>query len=171
MDEVVDELSAEGLAHNVRLPRGIMVEVPSAAVNIRAFLPHTDFLSIGTNDLIQYTLAVDRNNPRVASYYRPCDPGVLRLIRHTAWSARRVRKQTSVCGEMAGRVRYVPLLIGLGVDGLSMAPNLIPAVRHAVRHISLADASLLARDALACSTAVEVDGLVEAFVRRIPGSW
>ncbi|MBN1424311.1 phosphoenolpyruvate--protein phosphotransferase [Candidatus Fermentibacteria bacterium] len=170
VDEVMRDLMREGLDYNPQIPQGMMIEVPSAAVNIRAFLPHTDFVSIGTNDLVQYALAVDRNNPRVASYYRPCDPAVLRLIRHTAWTTRRARKHTSVCGEMAGRPRYAPLLIGLGVDELSMAPNLIPAVKHIIRNTSLADAAVLARDTLACSTATEVEKLVDTFVANIPGS-
>jgi phosphotransferase system enzyme I (PtsI) len=170
-DQVIRELTDEGTVTDVHVPRGIMVEVPSAAVNIRAFLPHADFVSVGTNDLVQYTLAVDRSNPRVASYYRPCDPAVLRLIRHTAWSARRARKEAAVCGEMAGRARYVPLLVGLGIEELSMAPNFIPAVKHMIRHVSFADAAMLARDALACATAAEVDRLVEDFVHRIPGVW
>ncbi len=170
LEEVIDALKAEGFAGDFRLPRGIMIEVPSAAVNIRAFLPHADFVSIGTNDLIQYTLAVDRSNPRVASYYRPCDPAVLRLIRHTAWTAHRFKKRVAVCGEMAGTTRYVPLLIGLGVEELSMTPSAIPAAKHLIRKICFSDASALAHDALGCATASEVDHLVDEFIHTKTGN-
>lgn len=171
MNEVLKELEAEGIPCDAKILRGIMVEVPSVAVNIRPFLPHTDFLSLGTNDLVQYTLAVDRSNPRVASYYRPCDPAVLRLIRHTAWSARRARKQAAVCGEMAGRARFAPLLVGLGADELSMTPSLIPSVKHVIRQISFADAAVLAQEALSCATSSEVERLIESFISRVPGVW
>ncbi len=109
---------------------GIMVEIPSAALEIEKLLPEVDFASIGTNDLIQYTLAVDRNNEKVASYYQPLNGAVLSLIERVVQAGDRLNKEVSICGEMAGDPHYVPLLIAIGVRNLSMHPAALPRVKN-----------------------------------------
>jgi len=168
LDEVMNELYPEPQKHHGGLERGIMIEVPAAAVLIDALLPHVDFISIGTNDLIQYTLAVDRNNPRVSSYYRPADPAVIRLIRRTTRWAARLGKPVSVCGEVAGQTRFTPLLVGLGISELSMAPGLIPEVKHIIKHMRYEDTVKMARHALRCAEAMQVDEMLEDFISDIP---
>jgi phosphotransferase system enzyme I (PtsI) len=122
--EVQAELNVPGV------PIGIMIEVPSAALEIEKLLPEVDFASIGTNDLVQYTLAVDRNNERVAGYYQPLNGGVLSLIRKVVETGEAVDKEISVCGEMAGDPHYVALLVALGVRNLSMHPGALPRVKN-----------------------------------------
>ncbi len=168
LDEVEEEFAHESHGHAGQMNRGIMIEVPSAAIIIDALLPLVDFISVGTNDLVQYTLAVDRNNPRVSSYYRPADPSVIRLIRRTARWARRLNKPVSVCGEVAGQPRFAPLLIGLGISQLSMTPSLIPEVKHVIHHSSHEQSVALARRALRCSEASEVEEMLHEHYRRIP---
>jgi phosphotransferase system enzyme I (PtsI) len=168
LDEVARDLAATGSRVPTPPKRGIMVEVPSTAVLIDAFLPYVDFVSIGTNDLTQYTLAVDRTNQRVVSYYRPADPAVLRLIKRTVRWCRRYRKPVAVCGEMAGQPIYAPLLIGIGVPVLSMAPELLPEVKHVIRHTSHAAAIELAKKSLRCATAADVEDLLAAHAKTIP---
>ena len=115
-----------------------MVEVPSTAITIDRFAQEVDFLSLGTNDLVQYTLAVDRTTPRVADLYDHYDPSVLRLIKDVADSGRRNGVATSICGEMAGDPLAAILLLGLGVETLSVSPGLIPELKEAVRSIAIA---------------------------------
>ena len=116
---------------NVEL--GIMVEIPSAAVLLDAFLPHCDFVSVGTNDLIQYTLAVDRVNENVTHLYDPFHPAVLRLIQHVVTVAHRAGKWVGVCGEMTSDPHAVPLLVGMGCDSLSISPRMFLRVKETVR--------------------------------------
>src|SRR4029079_18184591 len=109
------------------VPIGIMIEVPSAALTIDLLAEEADFVSIGTNDLIQYTLAVDRTDDRVSSMYAPLHPAILRILRHVARGARRGNVPMSVCGEMAADPAILPLLVGLGLREFSMTPAAIPA--------------------------------------------
>ena len=113
-----------------KIPIGIMVEIPSAALEIEKLLKEVDFASIGTNDLIQYTLAVDRNNEKVAAYYQPLNGAVLGLIKHVIDSGEKLKKEISVCGEMAGDPLYAPLLVALGIRNLSMHPAALPRVKN-----------------------------------------
>ncbi len=113
-----------------------MVEIPSAAILIHYLIEEIDFVSIGTNDLIQYTLAVDRNNEKVAHFYQPLNPAVLQLIYNVAHACRQHGKGLSVCGEMAGDPLYTQLLLAMGVDDLSMQPSSIPAVKNVVLNTS-----------------------------------
>jgi len=155
VNEVSDQLAAAGVPH--RVPTlGIMVEVPSAALTVEAFLDEVDFVSIGTNDLTQYTLAADRTNASVASLADPLHPAVLRLIAHVVEAVRQAGKWVGVCGDLAGDPVAAPVLVGLGVDELSMAASLIPEVKAAVRSLSFADARRLALRAKSCRTAGEV---------------
>ena len=144
----MDEMDKEGIPFDRDLPVGIMIEVPAAALCADLLAPEVDFFSIGTNDLIQYTLAVDRVNPYVASLYQPTHPSVIRLIKRTIDAARDHGIWTGVCGEMAGDIRLTPLLIGLGVEELSVGPQLVASVGQAVRSLSYAECAAMSDDAL-----------------------
>jgi len=127
---IIKAVKEEMNLSDLHIPVGIMIEIPSAAIEIEKLLPEIDFASIGTNDLIQYTLAVDRNNERVASYYQPLNGAVLALIEKVAKAGERVNKEISICGEMAGDPHYVPLLVALGIRNLSMHPAALPRVKN-----------------------------------------
>ncbi|HHL32966.1 MAG TPA: phosphoenolpyruvate--protein phosphotransferase [Desulfobulbaceae bacterium] len=132
--DVCRELDAEGIAYDKQVPVGIMVEIPSAALLIDQLLPEVDFVSIGTNDLVQYTLAVDRNNEKVASFYKPLNPAVLQLIHKVSRACIKKKKPLSLCGEIAGNPLYTQLLLSLGVDTLSMQPGAIAVVKNVIRN-------------------------------------
>ncbi len=149
------ELSQRGARH-APAPLGIMVEIPSAAVLADTLFDEVDFLSVGTNDLLQYTLAADRTNAQVAGIADELHPAVLRLVAGLTLARRRGTKWVGVCGELAGDPAAAPLLVGLGVDELSMTPSRLPEVKAAVRSTSLREARALAGRALACGTAAEV---------------
>jgi phosphotransferase system enzyme I (PtsI) len=144
----MDEMEAEGIPFDRDLPVGIMIEVPAAALCADLLAPEVDFFSIGTNDLIQYTLAVDRVNPYVADLYRPTHPAVIRLIKRTIAAATDHGIWTGVCGEMAGDIRLTPLLIGLGVEELSVGPQLVPTVGQAIRSLNYAECVAMSDEAL-----------------------
>lgn len=154
--EVQTELeeAGEDFDHNVQV--GIMIEVPSAALLADRFAPYADFFSIGTNDLTQYTLAVDRGNDQVADLYQDLHPAVLMLIRRTVEAARGHGIPVSVCGEMATNLRAVPVLIGLGVETLSASPVYLPGIKRVIRAMKLSEGRMLASDALQAKTADEV---------------
>jgi phosphoenolpyruvate-protein phosphotransferase (PTS system enzyme I) len=139
------------------VPIGIMIEVPSAALTIDLLAAEADFVSIGTNDLIQYTLAVDRTDDRVSGMYAPLHPAILRVLRHVARGARRGNVPVSVCGEMAADPVLLPLLVGLGLREFSMSPAAIPVAKQVVRNLRIADAARLASRALKAATAAEVE--------------
>jgi phosphotransferase system enzyme I (PtsI) len=165
LNECKAELKAEGVAFDHRIPVGIMVEVPSCALTAEAFLPYTDFFSIGTNDLIQYLMAIDRNNESVAPLYDPMNPAVLRCISHVCESARVKGIPVAVCGEMASDALMAPLLVGLGVTELSMAPEALLDVKAAVRGISYEKCRRMARHALKAGTGAEVAEILESYSR------
>lgn len=152
-----DELEAEGLPHRPDVPIGAMVEVPSSAVMAKELARETDFLSIGTNDLIQYSLAVDRSNELVAELYRPTSPAVLRMISSVIKTGAEQGIDVSVCGEMAADPLMVPMLVGLGLQKFSMNPQAMPVVRSLVRQLSYRETVSLAREALRKATAREVE--------------
>ena len=154
--EVMRQLRDSGVEFDADLPVGIMIEVPSAAICADALAAECDFFSIGTNDLTQYTLAVDRGNERVAHLYDPLHPAVLALIGRSVDAARRAEIPVSVCGEMATNPLAVPILIGLGINELSGTPSQVPLVKEIVRAIEYGKVSRDARRALAASTVDEV---------------
>ncbi len=143
--------------HAPRVPIGALIEVPAAALAADLLAPEVDFLTIGTNDLIQYTLAVDRTDDRVSDLYEPLHPAVLRLVRLVSRAARRSRLPVALCGEMASDPALVGLLIGLGLREFSMTPGAIPLVRQVVRDVHVDEARRLARRALGLATAAEVE--------------
>ena len=138
---------------------GIMIEVPAAALQAAQFARHVAFLSVGSNDLTQYTLAVDRGNPQVASLYRPLHPALIRLLGQTSRGAQQHGRWTGICGELAGDLLAIPLLIGLGFQELSMSPGRIPEARARIRSLDAARCRELAAQALECETADEVEAL------------
>jgi phosphoenolpyruvate-protein kinase (PTS system EI component) len=135
---------------------GIMVEVPSAALMADAFAPEVDFFSVGTNDLTQYTLAMDRMHPSLAAQSDGLHPAILRLIKNTVDAAHAAGKWVGVCGELGADPQAVPILIGIGVDELSVSVPAIPAVKAQVRSLQLENAKSLARQALGSATATVV---------------
>jgi phosphotransferase system enzyme I (PtsI) len=155
------ELAAEGLQFPEELELGIMVEIPSAAIQIESFLPHVDFLSIGTNDLIQYVLAVDRINEHVTHLYDPFHPAVIRLLDHVVRSAHAKGKRVSVCGEMTSDPRAVPLLVGIGVDSMSVSPRMFLRVKQTVRAQKFEAMKKIVAKAVACSESDEIRRLLE----------
>ena len=156
LDEAKLELAREGVAFDEDIEVGIMIEVPSAALTAHLLAPHVRFFSIGTNDLIQYTLAVDRVNELITYLYEPTHPAILRLIRQTIEAGRDRGIWTGVCGEMAGSPLLAPLLMGLGVDELSMSPGLLPLVKGVIRAVDHLQCEALADEALSLSSASAV---------------
>jgi phosphotransferase system enzyme I (PtsI) len=153
-------LAKEGVPHDPNLEIGVMIETPSAVWLADAFSRHVQFLSIGTNDLTQYTLAIDRDNARVTHLYEPLNPAILRSIDHTVRAGHAAGRWVGVCGEMAGDPRHAVLLLGLGVDELSMSAFDLPRVKAAIRSVRADTAEALAKEALACSTAAAVKELL-----------
>jgi len=167
LEECKAELTAESVLFRSDVEVGVMIEIPSAALTADRIAPKVDFFSIGTNDLVQYTLAVDRGNERVAHLYEPTHPAVLQLIRLTIEASHRQGIWTGVCGEVAGNPILVPLLIGMGVDELSTSPSAVPAVKEVIRCLRLSEAQELAEVARNLPTGVEVLEHCRALVRRI----
>ncbi|MBX3280380.1 MAG: phosphoenolpyruvate--protein phosphotransferase [Acidobacteria bacterium] len=158
--EVEREMRAKGIKHAEDIEIGVMVEVPSAVLQAEAIAREADFLSLGTNDLTQYMLAVDRTNESVSHLFDPLHPAVLRAIKFAADAARRARIAITVCGEMASNPVQVVVLLGLGLRDLSMTPNAIPAIKRVIRAIDLATAEKIAARALALTTPAEVNHYV-----------
>jgi phosphotransferase system enzyme I (PtsI) len=160
------ELKARGQPFNAKLQVGAMIEIPSAAATTDLLARDSDFFSIGTNDLIQYLLAIDRGNDRIAHMYEPSHPAVVRTLKHIVDAAHLAKTPVGVCGEMAGDPVFVPLLLGLGVDSLSMTPPLLPAVKYLVRAMKMSDARDLAAEALTLGSAKEIYAKCNAFYRE-----
>jgi phosphotransferase system enzyme I (PtsI) len=156
LEECKAELRSRGQPFDEGLEVGAMIEIPSAAATIDLLAKQCAFFSIGTNDLIQYMLAIDRGNDRIAHLYEPSHPAVLRTLRRIVDDAHRLKVPVGVCGEMAGDPVYAPLLLGLGIDSLSMAPPMLPAVKFLVRAMKMSDARELAAEVLAMTSAKEI---------------
>ncbi len=165
LDEARAELDARGVEYDPDMEVGAMIEVPSAAVTADLLAPHVDFFSIGTNDLIQYALAIDRVNEHVAYLYEPLHPAVLRLIRMTVEAAERHGISVAVCGEMAGDELYTLVLLGLGVHELSMHALSVPRVKRVIHRATLEEARRLVEELFDLPTAAEVHRRVEEYMR------
>jgi len=162
LDEAAESLEKDGLPYNREIEIGIMMEVPSAVVLADLLAEKADFFSIGTNDLIQYALAIDRGNRNVAHLYQPLDPAVLRLIKKVADVAREKEIEVFMCGEMAATAHHIPLLLGMGIDELSMNPQSIPRAKRIIRALKVSDAQLLVQEALQKKTAGGVFELIHS---------
>jgi len=162
LDEAAESLEKDGLSYNREIDIGIMIEVPSAVVLADLLAEKADFFSIGTNDLIQYALAIDRGNRNVAHLYQPLDPAVLRLIKKVADVSREKEIEVFMCGEMAATTHHIPLVLGLGMDELSMNPQSIPRAKRVLRSLSYSDARAVVREALRMKTAGGVFEMIQA---------
>jgi phosphoenolpyruvate-protein phosphotransferase (PTS system enzyme I) len=156
VEEVMGEMEREGVAFRRDVPLGVMIEVPAAAIIADVLARDVDFFSVGTNDLIQYSLAVDRNNDHVAALYQPLHPAILRMLRFVVDSANAAGIDVGLCGEMASDPRHALLLVGLGLRRLSMSPRRIPEIKHWIREMAATDLARLATSCLEHSTAEEV---------------
>lgn len=170
MAQAMEQLTAEGKRFNPQVPVGAMIEIPAAAVLAGALAREVDFLSLGTNDLVQYVLAADRENETVADQYRPHHPAVLNLIQSVASAARLAECPLTICGEMAGAPEYTELLIGLGLRELSVAPGEMLEVKNAIRAVSLDEATALAREVVALGSVTEVEAVLERRRQAAPRS-
>jgi phosphoenolpyruvate-protein phosphotransferase (PTS system enzyme I) len=166
LNEVMEDLLEDGIPYDPKIPVGMMVEVPSAALMADAFAREVDFFSIGTNDLVQYTLAVDRTNERVAHLFNPAHPAVIKLIKDVARVGRRRNIPVSCCGESAGDLDYAMLLIGLGLRTLSANAASIPHLKRLVRSVSVEQCERIARRALSFDSDVSVAAYLRDQARR-----
>jgi len=167
LEECKQELKARGQAFDEDMEVGAMIEIPSAAATIDILEKQCDFFSVGTNDLIQYMLAIDRGNDRIAHLYEPAHPAVVRTLKRIVDDAHALGVPVSVCGEMAGDPVYAPLLLGLGVDSLSMGPPAIPAVKFLVRAMKMSAAKALAKEVLAMTDAKDIYAKCQQFNRQL----
>lgn len=167
LTDVMEDLDDEGIEYSRDIPVGMMVEVPSAVILAEEFAKEVDFFSIGTNDLIQYTLACDRSDPSVASLYRSGDPSILRMIRMVVAAAGKYGKSVTVCGQMSSDPRFVPLLIGLGLRQLSATPHSIPRLKEVITHTSIPEAERIAAHACTLDLARDVEHFLLGELGRI----
>jgi phosphotransferase system enzyme I (PtsI) len=163
--EVREDLKRERYKFDENVPLGIMVETPAAVAMADQFAREVDFFSIGTNDLIQYTMAVDRGNSKIAHLYQHLQPSILRLLRLTVEAARKRKIHVSVCGEMAGDPLSVPILIGLGIDEFSVSPNMIPEVKRIIRSVTFDECRALLRRVARFRTTNEIETEIDAFLK------
>jgi phosphotransferase system enzyme I (PtsI) len=160
IEEAADSLKKDGLAYKADLQIGALIEVPSAVIMADAIAKEVDFFSIGTNDLIQYTLAIDRGNKNVAHLFRPLDPAILRMLKRLADVTKLNNIRMFMCGEMAGYPIHTPLLLGLGLDEFSMNPQSIPTIKQMIRSIKISDTKDLVEEALSLMSAEKVFSLL-----------
>jgi phosphotransferase system enzyme I (PtsI) len=167
LGDVMEDLDEEGLPYNRKIKVGIMVETPSAALTASMLARDAEFFSIGTNDLTQYTLAVDRGNELVSTLYSSVDPAVLRLIRTVIQDAHKAQVDVSVCGEMASEPESVMLLLGLGVRTLSIAAPMIPEVKQIIRSVTIEECNKVARKVLGMNSERQISSFLRDAVRKI----
>lgn len=165
--DVIEDLDEEKVPFNPRVQVGMMVEVPSAALMADEFAREVDFFSIGTNDLIQYTLAVDRANPAVANLYSSADPSIFRMIRMVLAAAEKHKVSVSVCGQMSSDPIYTPLLVGMGLRELSITPHAIPEVKQAVRSLTIPQAQEIAAHAQTLEVARDVENYLRGELKKL----
>jgi len=167
LSDVAEDLEEQGIPFRSDVPVGMMVEVPSAALMAEEFAQEVDFFSIGTNDLIQYTLAVDRANPAVANLYSSADPSIFRMIRMVVSAGTRRQIPISVCGQMSSDPIYTPLLVGMGLRELSVTPQAVPEVKQAVRSLTIAHAQEIAAHAQTLELARDVENYLRGELKKI----
>jgi phosphotransferase system enzyme I (PtsI) len=167
VSDVIEDLEEEGVEHRNDMPTGMMVETPSAAIQCEAFAQEVDFFSIGTNDLIQYTLAVDRGNEKVASLFTAANPAVLRLLKEVLRTGQRFNVPVSCCGEMAGDVQFTLLLLGLGLRVFSCAPPGIPNLKKVIRSVTMEQALQVSRRVMNFDSDKEILNYLRVETRRI----
>jgi phosphotransferase system enzyme I (PtsI) len=165
--QVMGDLKKEGIPFDEQIHVGAMIEIPSAALTAEMIAPEVDFFSIGSNDLIQYTMAVDRVNEKVAGLYEPTHPAILRLIRGVVEAAHNNNIWVGVCGEMAGEPLFTPLLLGMGIDELSAASSSLPRVKEVIRRLTLREAQELAAASLHTNSGREVLAMLNALLQRV----
>lgn len=160
--DIKRDFETEGIDFDPGLKIGIMIEVPSAVLTADLLAKEVDFFSVGTNDLIQYSLAIDRTNEHLSHLYQPLHPAVLRSLKMVADAARSAGIDACICGEMAGEPEYLPILLGLGFDELSMSPPSIPKVKSMLRGISLAKAQMITQKVMTAETAEQIEAILES---------
>lgn len=165
--DVMEDLDEDGIKYNSNMPVGIMVETPSAALTASILASESDFFSIGTNDLIQYTLAVDRGNERVSTLYSGADPAVVSLLRSIIHDANKAKISVSICGEMASEPEFVMLLLGLGFRTFSLAPPMIPEIKKLVRSVTVESCNVIARKVLMMNSEREVINYLRSAAMKI----
>lgn len=167
LHDVMEDLADESIDYNRNVQVGIMIETPSAALTAFSLARDVDFFSIGTNDLTQYTLAVDRGNELVSTLYSPADPAVLRLIRTVIQDAHKAQIDLSVCGEVASEPEYVMLLLGMGVRTFSLAPPMIPEIKQIIRSVTIEDCNKVARKVLSMNSERHISSYLRTAARKI----
>jgi phosphotransferase system enzyme I (PtsI) len=165
--DVMEDLDEESIDYNRDIQIGIMIETPSAALMASTLTRDVDFFSIGTNDLTQYTLAVDRGNELVSALYSPSDPAVLRLIRTVVQEAHKGQIDLTVCGEMASEPEHIMLLLGMGVRTISLAPPMIPEIKQIIRSVTIEDCNNLARKILSMNSERQISNFLRDAARKI----
>ncbi len=165
--DVMEDLDEESIAYNRDIKIGVMVETPSAALTAFTLARDVDFFSIGTNDLVQYTLAVDRGNELVSTLYSAVDPAVLRLIRTVIQDAHKAQIDLSVCGEMASEPEYIMLLLGMGVRTISLTPPMIPEIKQIIRSVTIEDCNNVAREVLGMNSERQISSYLRDVTRTI----
>ena len=165
--DVMEDLEDEGIPFQRNIPIGMMVEVPSAVILAEEFAREVDFFSIGTNDLIQYTLACDRSDPAVSNLYRSGDPSILRLIQMVLRAAEKHGKPVTVCGQMSSEPRFIPLLLGMGLRSLSATPQAIPRLKEVVRNLSISEAVRISQHASSLDLARDVEHYLQGELSRL----
>ncbi len=167
MERAKEDLRQDNIPFDENIQSGIMVEVPSTAILIDRFVRHTDFLSIGTNDLIQFTLAVDRNNEKVAKFYKPANPAILNLIKGAIRAAQNGNKPISICGEMAGNPLYTAMLLGFGLRQLSMSPLMLLEVKERVRALTIQECEEVADEVIGLDSTQEIEKVLWDFHKKV----
>ena len=167
LSDVIEDLEEQGIPFRKNVPIGMMVEVPAAAIMAEEFAREVSFFSLGTNDLIQYTLAVDRADQAVANLYRSGDPSILRMIRHVVNAARKHNISVSVCGQMSSDPVFLPLLIGMGIRQFSVTPHAIPELKEVIRNLTISKAEKIAARAETLDVARDVENYLGGELKRI----
>ncbi|MCA9081955.1 MAG: phosphoenolpyruvate--protein phosphotransferase, partial [Planctomycetaceae bacterium] len=155
--DVMEDLDEAGVDYNPNVQVGMMVEVPSVAIRADEFAKEVDFFSIGTNDLIQYTLAADRTDPLVAKYYNAADPAVLLLILKVIAGAEQAQIPVTVCGQMSSDPKYLPLLLGMGIRQISVTPHAVPTLKDMIRRLTIEEAESIFSRVRTFETARDID--------------